>query len=425
MTRSLFGTMLAVLLAGGFQARTAQAAGFDFFEQGSKAMGMAGAFVAQADDPSAIFYNLGGLALAEGKKAAAGVTVLQLNESLYQGLEPGIGAGTAGEQDPWMTLQPHVYAALPIRPDLTASVGIYSPFFLETRWIDPDSFAGREITTAAELIAYDLNPGLAYRLSPRIGIGLGLIYRTSDLSLSRRFFADNPFTGGVQDVAAVDMASDFSDGLGWNAGILHRLSDRFSWGFSYRSGISIDYSGIGRLTQISTGFSQLDELFAASLPLGQDLPTAVTIDFPQMATFGIAFGLRKSLRLEADLQWTGWSGFERLEVDFTTSSVFDQTIPQEFDDSLSVRIGAQYTTATGTQYRVGFALDETPQPEETVGAFLPDGTRSLFAFGFGKDWLDIAFTWVAVEQRIIRNELNVLSGNYRSNAWKLGITVSF
>jgi long-chain fatty acid transport protein len=33
-------------------------AGFHIREQGAKAMGMANAFVAQADDPSAIFYTL-------------------------------------------------------------------------------------------------------------------------------------------------------------------------------------------------------------------------------------------------------------------------------------------------------------------------------------------------------------------------------
>ena len=37
---------------------TCMGAGFHIREQGAKAMGMANAFVAQADDPSAIFYTL-------------------------------------------------------------------------------------------------------------------------------------------------------------------------------------------------------------------------------------------------------------------------------------------------------------------------------------------------------------------------------
>ena len=47
---------LALLAASG----PAFGAGFGIFEHGSKAMGMAGAFTAQADDPSLLFHNAGG-----------------------------------------------------------------------------------------------------------------------------------------------------------------------------------------------------------------------------------------------------------------------------------------------------------------------------------------------------------------------------
>lgn len=413
-----------IIALSAFAPRSGFAAGFEFFEQGSKAKGMAGAFVAQADDPTAIFYNIGGLALADGKKAALGLTVNTLNESLYQGLSPGIGAGTAAEQDEYMALQPHVYLALPMGPSLKVGVGIYSPFFHDASWIDLGSFAGREISTGSELVVYDLNPSVAYALTPKLGVGFGLVYRTSELSQRRRVFADNPFTGEAQDVATVEVASDFSDGLGWNAGILHKLSDRFSWGFAYRSGFGIDYTGVGRLTQILTGNPQLDELFAATLPFDQDLATSSSIDFPESATFGVAYGLTKAILLEADVHWTGWSGIDRLLIDFPTLPLADQEIRLDFDDALSLRFGFQYTTATGTHFRAGFAIDETPQPDSTVGALIADGNRTLLAVGFGKDPLDVAFSWVDVEQRIITNQVDGLNGNYRSSAWMLGLTIS-
>jgi len=61
MTRVLRTAVLAVL---GVAAAVApvSAAGFGIFEQGTRAMGMAGAFTAQADDPSALWHNAGGLA---------------------------------------------------------------------------------------------------------------------------------------------------------------------------------------------------------------------------------------------------------------------------------------------------------------------------------------------------------------------------
>ncbi len=91
---------------------------------------------------------------------------------------------------------------------------------------------------------------------------------------------------------------------------------------------------------------------------------------------------------------------------------------------MSIRVGLQYGTATGTYYRVGLALEETPQPGSTVGPFLADANRTLFAMGFGKDPIDVAFVWVDAEQRIISNQIDDLNGSYRSSAWKLALTLN-
>ncbi|MBW2186420.1 MAG: outer membrane protein transport protein, partial [Deltaproteobacteria bacterium] len=60
-------------------------AGFHIREQGAKAMGMANAFVAQADDPSAIFYNPAGIAFQSGTQVSLGVTVINVPETEFKG----------------------------------------------------------------------------------------------------------------------------------------------------------------------------------------------------------------------------------------------------------------------------------------------------------------------------------------------------
>jgi long-chain fatty acid transport protein len=80
-------------------AAPARPDGFSGPDPGIKAMGMAGAFIAQASDPSAIYYNPGGLALQKKGKLTAGGGTVYHNESQYQGLPPGIGQGTTGAQD--------------------------------------------------------------------------------------------------------------------------------------------------------------------------------------------------------------------------------------------------------------------------------------------------------------------------------------
>lgn len=60
-------------------------AGFHIREQGAKAMGMANAFVAQADDPSAVFYNPAGIAFQEGTAISLGVTIINVPETEFKG----------------------------------------------------------------------------------------------------------------------------------------------------------------------------------------------------------------------------------------------------------------------------------------------------------------------------------------------------
>src|SRR4029450_12312481 len=47
---------------------SAKASGFAIESQGARAMGFAGAYVAQASDPSAIFYSAAGIAFLKGKQ---------------------------------------------------------------------------------------------------------------------------------------------------------------------------------------------------------------------------------------------------------------------------------------------------------------------------------------------------------------------
>src|SRR5258705_4907594 len=75
--RLLIVTLMACLLSA-----TAFGAGFSIFEQGAKASGMAGAFVATADDPSAVFYNPAGIANQRELSVLARATFLQFTEQV-------------------------------------------------------------------------------------------------------------------------------------------------------------------------------------------------------------------------------------------------------------------------------------------------------------------------------------------------------
>ena len=80
--------MLPVLLVLLFTASTSFAAGFRLPEAGAKAMGMGFAFTAQADDPSAIYFNPAGLTQLKGQNVMVGVTYVRENGGEFTGTTP-------------------------------------------------------------------------------------------------------------------------------------------------------------------------------------------------------------------------------------------------------------------------------------------------------------------------------------------------
>lgn len=400
------------------------AGGFAVFDQGSKATGMGGAFTALANDPSTIFYNPAGLAYFENGKAAGGVTMLQINESLFQGRSPGRAAGTVGEQSDEMDILPHAYVVKPLNAFAVLGIGAYSPFRLTTEWLDPATFAGRDVATAADLSSLDLATTVGLRVSPTFGLGIGLVGRASELSLARREIRFNPLDRRFQDVATFDLETDMEIGLGFNAGFLHKPSKRFSWGLSYRSAIELDYNGTGTLTQIPTGNDQFDDLIAATLPLDEALPFTTTVELPETASLGVAFALtdRWALTLQGD--WTGWSSFDALRLDFPNDPDFDTVIVENFDDSVTFRTGLLFVTGGGFELRVGYAFDESPQPEETIGPLFVGGDKNIVSLGVGLDWLDLSVSYQEFDDRLVTGQVDGLDGLYRDNRLVVAVSIA-
>jgi long-chain fatty acid transport protein len=260
--------------------------------------------------------------------------------------------------------------------------------------------------------------------TPNLGLGASVVYRTSKLSQSRNLSAFNPSTGLPADVASINADTDFNGGLGWQAGLLQKIGKQFSWGLVYRSPIKITQTGAGRLTQISTGDTQVDALNRATIPYDKDLPISSLLNYPATAGLGVAYGLSGTILVEGDVNWTGWSRFKGLSISFPLNPQYSNTLQAAWKDSMAYRLGLRLALPKGMQLRFGYAYEDTPQPDASLSPFLPDARRSIFSAGFGRDWLDIAFQYIAPQSRVTRTNADSLNGSYSGNAYILGVSVS-
>src|ERR1051326_4530917 len=136
---------LSVLLASG----SAFASGFALPEQGAKAVGMGGAFVATADDPSAIYYNVAGLAQQRSAEFLVGGTAITFSHQFTGDPKDPFTSGQSGRYRAHTFAPPNAYFILPIGSNITAGVGVMTPFGLRTNWQEPRG--GRFLSRGADV----------------------------------------------------------------------------------------------------------------------------------------------------------------------------------------------------------------------------------------------------------------------------------
>src|SRR5437667_4556168 len=127
----------------------AVASGFALFEQGAKATAMGGAFAATADDPSAIFYNVAGIAQQRRAAFMMGGTGITFQNEFIGDPNDVFTSGTTGKYRAHTFIPPNAYLILPFARNLTFGVGVMTPFGLRTNWQNP--WVGRFVSKDADI----------------------------------------------------------------------------------------------------------------------------------------------------------------------------------------------------------------------------------------------------------------------------------
>jgi long-chain fatty acid transport protein len=356
---------VAILGLGMMAGATAQGGGFKIPDQSTRAMGMMDAFVAGADDASAIYYNPAGLTRLDGLQAIGNLYLAHAN-MYYSGPD-----GDETSDGRYYTV-PNMYLAAPIGDSeaLFWGLGVYSPFGLGSRWAD-DS-AVRYTTTLAEIQLVNINPTLAYKVGDRLAIGVGVDYFTSRVINRLINNYDTDLNGdGILDITGqgeADMDAE-GDGWGYNFGLQWQCSDTIAFGLTYRSRVELDYEGSIELDDIPPAFQ-------AIFPSSSSLETA--IEYPASATAAISWQKTPKLRLEFAAEWTDWSS--RDEQTFDTVLALPTT-RLDWDDSWVLMLGAEYRLNEKWMLRGGYGFNETPAPKDTADPSLPTGDTHAISIG--------------------------------------------
>ena len=413
-------------------------AGFHIREQGAKAMGMANAFVAQADDPSAVFYNPAGLAFQSGTQVSLGVTVINVPETEFKG-ETNIGRndtfGLPGETVAVDTearsdvfFPPNFYATTS-EPDSpwAFGIGIGSLYPLAKRWDNNSPFRDEVVEIAIKPI--NVNPTIAYRFdSLNLSVGAGVDYTYAQVWLEKTTNIDGAAVGlGAQGTTSaqlgeVELDAD-GDGWGYNFGVLWKPIENVSVAVAYRSEIELEFDGDADYLMSAYGQAVHGQ---PSATYGTKAETEITL--PETWSFGVAWKPTERLTLECDADYFGWSSYDSLDIYFDETTVLSDSLNEkDWNDVWAYRFGAQYAVTEKIDLRIGYTRDNSPVPDATIGPELPDSDRNNYTFGIGyhteRAVIDFAYMWVDFDDRKVDNEMQ--SGEYESAAHLVAANLTY
>ena len=430
------------------------AAGFKINEQDTKAMGMANAFTALADDPGALFYNPAGIAFLKGLQVSLGSLVIAVPQTEFVGTTPltgnvPLGNGTSpvyekAKRD--LFIAPTIYATYSLESiPLSFGLGINSIYPLAKSWDTSGAFRNQSENISVKPINFQ--PTVAYRFDDlNLAVAAGIDVTYAMVSLQKAAYT-NSITGGAPfgafELGELGMDAT-ATGVGYNLGVLWKPRQDLSFGIAYRSEVTLNLSGNANfLATTPAGLSAMGidytTIPANALPFTRqsfNSGASTSITLPDTLSLGVAWKPTDKLTLDFDAVRTGWSSMSNLNISFASNTPLktfnNNPLPMNWHDAWAYMLGGQYAYNKNLDLRSGFAYDTNPIPDSTLSPLLPDSDRTNFSLGIGihneQVALDLAYMWVHWLDRTVNNQnmttLTGENGTFKSDAHLFGANVT-
>ena len=386
---SLISAFSPLLIAVLLSTPPVQAGGFRIVDQGAAAAGQANAFVAQADDPSALYYNPAGMTQLRRVQLYAGTTLIggQVRYTSPIGaIAQGDLGGTIASPPPSQFYLTANVKDLGFRwlGDLSVGLGVIGPFGTNVRWPDNGPFSTAVTRAALEII--DIKPTLAYKINDQLSIGLGAdIYTFAGFwgagraqhkfNLSTRL---NPLL--PPGVTVPSELNGLDTTAGFNASVLYTP-------FRNEAGQPLVNVGVQYRSQ---AVMDLHGQFLVNGAVTAD--TSIHLVLPQVFTGGIAVwtlrNAKQAWKLELDVDVTGWQGFRNTDVKLSNGMTIP--FPQQWRNSYMTMVGTEYRRLVipslpgwEAALRAGYWYSQTPVPNSSFSPSVPDSNQHAIAIGLG------------------------------------------
>ena len=409
---SLLTLATASMFAGGYRVSI----------QGQKQLAMGHTGVAVVNSAEVAFFNPAGMSFLDKKfNLSVGGNAL-MAKTRFQSSKFNQTAATDNMGTPFS-----IYATYKISEWVSAGLAIYTPYGSSVAW-DQD-WAGAHLVNNIDLTAIFIQPTISFRVGDVFSIGGGPILVQGSVNFNRNL-TPNPLLSSNGSGTDVTLDAKGITASGYNVGMMFRLSKKITLGMDYRSEIIMKARGgsadFEDVPTIAAG-SFTDTYFSADLPL------------PAEFTTGISYKASDKWLFAFDYNYTKWSVYKSLDVDFD-SALPTSVNPRNYKDVSAYRFGAQYKASEKLTVRGGYYIDESPVQK---GYFAPETPRNDsvgYTGGFtyqlnSKLGIDMSFLYLHFDE--VNNSYDYFDdpttntgtssfgGTYKSSVFSPGIGITY
>lgn len=366
-------------------AMTAAAEGYQVNTLSARQNGMGHTGVAQKLGAESMYFNPAGLGFMESTVDLSG----SFNAVMATASAKNAEGKWTTDNDPSTPMM--FNAAFSIYDNLKAGINLYTPYGSGINW--GDSWAGAILNQSVSLKAFTVQPTFSWRITPKLSVGAGLTLSWGSVDLSKGLIvpstadavigglilagalpAATPLFNGTMP-ASVNLTGKSAVAAGFNVGIMYDIDSQWTVGAQFRSKSTLRVKKGQAAVSYANEVSQ--SLLQNQLGLINNANFAAEMPLPSVITFGASYKPVENLLLALDLQYTGWSTYKHLDIEFLNPNLtsFNQHLVKDYKNSWAFRLGAQWGATERLDLRAGLILDLSPVNKEHYNPETPGMTK--------------------------------------------------
>ena len=391
MSRSLrrtpYAPMLAALplaLVAALSGQTAHASGFQLKENSAEGLGRSFAGSAAAPgDCSVVANNPAAMSEVQGGCLQADVTAINFATKFHGSGEDLLGRPlTGGNGGDGGTTQPvpALYLIHSIDPQWSIGASLTVPFGFQTEY--NDGWVGRYEGLKSKLQSPAFTFALSWKPTDELSLGASIIAQRTSAELTQAIdfgaILAVPTNGALLPQEADGWGSLKGDdwGYGFGLGLLWKATPNDNIGINFHSQIDHTIEGDGRFKVPSNVLPLLGGAFVNS-------DGKADFNTPAFATLSWWHTVDQTISFGADLGYTHWSSFDKLEVRYANPVQPESLSIFDWKNSWFASLGGDYRLDPNWTIRAGVAYDQTPTKDSTRDPRIPDGSRTWLSVGLG------------------------------------------